>query len=148
MGRSRNKTRVRQDSNRRLRSGRTRTHPAFAPSRPVDLVDLARRLQSPSYYPQSQRLWRPNAPARTPPTRQPPRQERRRLRSTSPLSTGVWHEVGAPVSRPPSEDRPEETVVCVRRSQRREVLHALRKTGKAGQKSPKYNRQSKIHCKK
>lgn len=39
------------------------------------------------------------------------------------------------------------TLTCVRRKVREEVLHALRKTGKRGQKSPRWNLQSKIKCK-
>nr|QJB21673.1 MAG: hypothetical protein [Microvirus sp.] len=45
-----------------------------------------------------------------------------------------------------SFDTPEKVLVCVRRTRRKEVLHALRKTGKAGQKAPRRSAFSEIHC--
>lgn len=36
--------------------------------------------------------------------------------------------------------------VCARRQIRKEVLHAFGKSGKGGQKSPRYNSTSKIRC--
>lgn len=43
---------------------------------------------------------------------------------------------------------PEKTVVCVRRKQRKEVLHALRKTGsgRGRRKSPRRNWYSGVRC--
>lgn len=42
---------------------------------------------------------------------------------------------------------PENTVICVRRKRRKEVLHALKKTGKGrGRKRPTKNWYSKIGC--
>lgn len=41
---------------------------------------------------------------------------------------------------------PDEVLICVRRRQRKEVLHALDKTGRAGQKPPRRNYYSDIHC--
>lgn len=41
---------------------------------------------------------------------------------------------------------PRETLVCVRRARRKEVLHALRKTGKGGQRRPRRSPWSKIKC--
>lgn len=35
---------------------------------------------------------------------------------------------------------------CVRRASREEVLHAFKKTGKTGQKSPKWTKKSEIKC--
>lgn len=43
--------------------------------------------------------------------------------------------------------QPKKESTCVRRKQRREVLHALRKTGKVGQKRPNWTQKSKIRCK-
>lgn len=43
---------------------------------------------------------------------------------------------------------PASTIVCVRRGQRKEVLHALGKTGKRGQKRPRFNEQSRMLCRK
>ena len=41
---------------------------------------------------------------------------------------------------------PQEVITCVRRKQRKEVMHALNKSGKAGQKKPTRNNNSKIKC--
>lgn len=148
MGRSKNRTRA-TVSNRRLRSYNAAPH-SFSSAPAVDLGRLSRALRSPSLnsQPYSLRHARTYVTPRTPPTRQPPRSRPPRVRSSRAMSAGVWHEVGNPVSAAPAQSLPDETLVCVRRSQRREVLHALQKTGSAGQKSPKYNRLSKIHCKK
>lgn len=40
-----------------------------------------------------------------------------------------------------------QSLVCARRHQRAEVLHATGKTGKRGQKSPVWTSKSKINCK-
>lgn len=47
-------------------------------------------------------------------------------------------------------DTPESTTVCVRRNQRKEVLHALRKVGRGSgrQKKPKWTWRSQISCKR
>lgn len=37
--------------------------------------------------------------------------------------------------------------VCIRRKQRKEVLHALGKTGQSGQNAPRYTQNSSTHCK-
>lgn len=42
---------------------------------------------------------------------------------------------------------PKRTVICVRRSERKEVLHALKKTGKGkGRRNPRRGRFSDIGC--
>lgn len=41
---------------------------------------------------------------------------------------------------------PAETVVCVRRSRRKEVLHALKKTGKRGQRKPRKTAWRNYKC--
>jgi len=43
---------------------------------------------------------------------------------------------------------PKQTLVCVRRSQRKEILHALRKTGRGSgrRKPPKRNALSSLRC--
>lgn len=43
---------------------------------------------------------------------------------------------------------PDRVVLCVRRQRRKEVLHALRKTGKVGQRKPRRNFWSRISCKR
>lgn len=41
---------------------------------------------------------------------------------------------------------PDRVLICVRRRQRREVLFARRKTGRGGQKPPKYSWFSRVTC--
>lgn len=42
---------------------------------------------------------------------------------------------------------PERTVICAKRKSRKEVLHALKKTGKGkGRRKPRFNWYSKIGC--
>lgn len=41
---------------------------------------------------------------------------------------------------------PAETLVCVRRRRRKEVLFAKKHTGKGGQKRPRWNRWSSTKC--
>lgn len=41
---------------------------------------------------------------------------------------------------------PGDTIVCVRRARRKEVLHAKRKTGKRGQRKPRRSRFRDIKC--
>lgn len=43
-------------------------------------------------------------------------------------------------------DAPKKVLVCVRRQRRKEVLHALKKTGKVGQRRPRRNWLSSISC--
>lgn len=43
---------------------------------------------------------------------------------------------------------PDRVLICVRRQQRREVLHARRKTGRRGQRRPRFNWYSKISCRR
>lgn len=43
---------------------------------------------------------------------------------------------------------PQKTLICVRRKIRKEVLHAFRKTGRGGQRSPKFNHYSSISCRR
>lgn len=41
---------------------------------------------------------------------------------------------------------PGETLVCIRRKRRKEVLFAKRKTGKGGQKKPRWSKWSSYRC--
>lgn len=41
---------------------------------------------------------------------------------------------------------PEQVAICVRRRRRREVLFARRKTGRGGQRRPRWNWYSKVRC--
>lgn len=45
-----------------------------------------------------------------------------------------------------SFDYPKRVILCVRRKVRKEVLHALRKTGKGGQKRPRRTPYSNVRC--
>lgn len=42
--------------------------------------------------------------------------------------------------------KPNATIVCMRRAERKQVLHAFNKTGKTGQRAPRLNYMSKISC--
>lgn len=41
---------------------------------------------------------------------------------------------------------PENVLICVRRKTRKEVLHAFKKIGMKGQKKPRRNVYSDVHC--
>lgn len=45
-----------------------------------------------------------------------------------------------------SHGAPSRVLVCIRRSQRREVMFAMRKAGRKGQRRPKFSETSKIYC--
>lgn len=45
-------------------------------------------------------------------------------------------------------DRPDKVLICVRRQMRKEVLFAKRKTGRRGQRRPRYGWYSKITCRR
>lgn len=147
MGRSKSRTRTLR-TNQRLRSDLTA--PAYTP-KPVGYAKLTpltpRDLQSPLTFKTSQPTRTRVRPQPTP-HRQPSRSNRAGDRIRASVSKGVWTQIGDTVREAPKETTPRETMVCVSRQQRREVLHAFQKTGKAGQKRPVYNWQSKIHCKK
>lgn len=49
-------------------------------------------------------------------------------------------------SRTLSFKEPENVVACARRQQRKEVLHAKRKTGRSGQRRPRFTRWSDTRC--
>lgn len=61
------------------------------------------------------------------------------------LVTGSSHAVGVPSSLKYSQ--PLKVATCVRRKQRKEVLFAVKKTGKRGQKTPRWRAESKLKCK-
>lgn len=41
---------------------------------------------------------------------------------------------------------PRKVLICVRRKRRKEVMFALNKAGKAGQRSPRFNEYSEVSC--
>lgn len=73
-----------------------------------------------------------------------------------PLATDGGHIAPVRVTKKPFKTQlpfglqfaaPEKTLVCVRRNQRKEVLHALRKTGRGrSRKSPRRNYLSGVRC--
>ncbi len=81
------------------------------------------------------------------------RQENYLLRSGAPASVR-YETISARVhgrlwtSVHPYFQRPERTVVCIRRKERRRVLFALQKTGKGGRRNrpPKWTSKSYIRC--
>lgn len=44
-------------------------------------------------------------------------------------------------------ESPKTAMVCVRRQERRQVLHAFKKTGRGGGRKPRWNFNSNIRCK-
>lgn len=70
---------------------------------------------------------------------------------TTPKSTHLWAlstTVGIPqVHEVVRKVRSKILSVCERRSQRKEVLHAIKKTGKVGQKTPIWTKLSRKKCK-
>lgn len=85
----------------------------------------------------------------------------RRTPYRSPLATlrhlrslvSPGHLVGtalSPITKPISERvafvDPRRVITCIRRRIREEVLHALRKTGKTGQRRPKWTEYSHVSC--
>lgn len=150
MGRSksRNKTRT-ERPNRRLRSDPFRSDP-FGASRPVGYAKLdfpatltRRDLSSPLTF-----TLPPRQPSRRSYSTGSPAVSSRRPTAYRSVSSRVWTPAPVVVHSPQKPAKERETMVCVDRQQRREVLHAVRKTGQGGQKPPVRDWKSKIHCKK
>lgn len=151
MGRS-NRTRSRTNANRRLRSV-IQSAPTFHHPLPYDTINVVRQLNklAPSLSLPNRRLTYPT-PSQPTPFSAPGRAGRDDRNGAgrsgnAAIRQALRHQAPISVFDAPRSDEERATMVCVRRSQRREVLHALGKTGQGGQKSPKYNWQSKIHCK-
>lgn len=113
------------NANRRL--------PTLSPSRQWDLEDYLISVED-------RRTSHPDGPARAP-------------RSTR--STHVNYAIASHPSRSSNPwdvptgvafEDPSRVLICVRRKQRKEVLHALGKAGKVGQRRPRRNHYSEIHC--
>lgn len=145
MGRSKRQTRS-VTSNQRLRSNAT-THRKSRSVPYGGTLSLTTTYRPYNYelFREPSRTLRPTTPTRSKPH---PRRDPAPYKSlTGPLQQGVWTQTFQDVPETPRTSIPTRTMVCVLRQQRREVLHATNKTGKSGQKSPIYNRLSKIHCK-
>lgn len=151
MGRSKNRNRTRITSNQRLRS--TSNAAPFSPSPvPYRSYKLPRGLPTPSPTPlsgitvrQSRNLYAENP---TPTPRKLPRSQPGRLRLYQPTPSGVRNEKPASTRESPQTPQDKQTLVCVRRHQRREILHATKKTGKGGQATPIFTLESKIICRR
>lgn len=73
-----------------------------------------------------------------------------RARST-PLNRNPWRSLRNYFSQTKARvafSNPSRVLVCVRRSIRREVLHALRKSGRRGQKPPRRTWYSSVSCRR
>lgn len=125
-------------SRRVTRSNANRRLPTF-PSPQMDLEDWLNLRQI-----EDRRTYHPDGPQRSPrstistyrltvPNYGPPP-----IRSRTPVTDVIPAGVAF--------ERPNEVLVCVRRKRRKEVLHALNKTGRGGQKSPRRTPFSDIHC--
>lgn len=62
--------------------------------------------------------------------------------------TNKHYKIGSQTKATVAFDAPEKVLVCVRRKIRQEVLHAIGKTGKKGQRKPKFNQYSNISCRR
>ena len=67
---------------------------------------------------------------------------RRIVSSTQPLKKQKKITLPYPVGN----QQFRKAIICAKRQQRKEVLHAKKRTGKSGQRSPRYNQHSKLHC--
>lgn len=138
---------------------RTREAPAFSNRRLRVSTNRHRRQVSLTVY-EDRRQWHPegvSAPARSFSS------TRHRLKAVSPLSrreplegrskAQIWGFGGLEGSfeAVPARigfERPKRVLVCVRRQQRREVLHALGKAGRGGfSLKPRWSEYSYIRCK-
>lgn len=154
MGRSNSRTRRSRPSNQRLRSNSNST--SYSPSQvPYGGYRYRGALgTSPSYLsqprgPSIRQARNLYATATSPTPRQPAsRPHAVGVRVYQPAPSGVRPIQARGNTRAPQKAEDTKTMVCVDRQQRREILHALRKTGKAGQKPPVFNWKSKVHCKK
>lgn len=65
---------------------------------------------------------------------------------SSPGQVSTWSPARSPLPRDVRVEDPRNLAVCVRRKDRREVLHALRRVGRGGGKRRR-NEWSDVHCK-
>lgn len=70
------------------------------------------------------------------------RQRVKRYRALVPAAVVVFGDPPARIEAAP------ELTMCERRRQRREVLHALRHSGKGGQKKPRWTQESHLSCRR
>lgn len=150
MGRSKSKTRRYSDSsNRRLRSDLSTSYVASpVPYLTPEQVRAVFSSPIPSNHTVRNLFNAYQAPRQLPSPGRAGRTVRNGAGRPPSLSQSLRTQETSRVSSPPRSAEERQTMVCVRRQQRREVLHALQKTGQGGQKSPVYNWESKINCKR
>ena len=151
MGRSRSRKTTRTvSSNHRLRSSSNTS--SYSPSPiPYDRRYTLTRFGNPSPSPNSQRVSRLSktyVPTYTSTPRQLPRSQPSRIRVYNAPPQAVSRQQAQRDDKPSQAAQDSKTLVCVRRNQRREILHATRKTGKSGQATPVFTAASKIFCRK
>jgi len=126
-------------SNRNGRRGNTlstanRRLPTLSPSNPWAMSDYSLLSEV-----EDRRTYHPDGPVRSP-------RDVRGLRVSTSAAPRPPKDPWAATPSRVAFSVPQEVLVCVRRKQRKEVLHALNKTGKSGQKRPHRNYFSDIQC--
>lgn len=147
-------------SNRRRRDNNTIANRRLPPTNYKLSRDDARRQLSFDFFRdmrpiEDRRTWHPEGPAR--PARSF-RQARHRLVWTNPVRkslpnfssdpVNVFRSLWRSVPYAIGFENPDSVLVCARRRIREQVLHAFRKTGRRGQKKPRFSFYSKISCKR
>lgn len=141
MARSRN-SRKRRDvlyiSNQRLPLSNVYSHSTFLTQiedrRSYHPENINRPIRSFNNANSRTSVWDIQPRAKNPPSR------KNALRLLSSLHGSVPVKIGF--------EKPDQTLVCVRRNMRREVLFASRKTGKSGQRRPRWTELSNIKCRR
>jgi hypothetical protein len=135
MSRSKNRRKTRvilNNSNRRLRSFST----------------IRRTSNNLTQY-EDRRLWHPEgdyAPARSFSKTRHRLEVFPRISYSSGLSINKVQNLSRTTAHAIGFSAPNKVLICVRRNIRKEVLHALNKTGKGGQNPPRRNSYSNIYC--
>lgn len=130
-------------SNHRLRSDPIVSHVKSTPL--TDLSSLRQYLQSPTLLIPQLNGVRYLNPTPTPSSQ--PSRSRPQPAGGGSLHPSLRYQAPQVVSQAPEHHEERKALVCTDRAERREVLHALGKTGKGGQTPPVYTWKSKIHCK-
>lgn len=107
---------------------------------PIDARQELQRLRFRELMGQTEdrRRWHPEGPRRPAASFSKPRHRLKALAPKRPV-LGVPNAIGFA--------NPTNVLVCVRRKIRKEVMHALGKAGRGGQRRPKFNFFSKVRCK-
>lgn len=134
-------------SRRVVRSNANRRLPIFSPPRSVS--PLPPRRAALRLF-EDRREWHPDGPDRAAKrfsgSRRPLRLVDRKM--SNPDRFAHLRKFPSQTKAIVAFSEPSDVVVCVRRSIRREVMHATGKAGRRGQKKPKFNALSKISCRR